>query len=107
MTGWSEERRMAHHRREREQFYAGLGVHPDTCTMDVVTADEVPAPSESDVEARLPPPTLVMDASGLPSDYFAWPESTRKDYIRSNIPAYDQQRLYGSTGFVFEDPGAK
>ena len=61
MTGWSEQRRMAHHASVRKEYYDGLGVDPNTCTMYVVTADQVPAPPEPDVEARLPPPTLVMD----------------------------------------------
>ena len=80
---------MAHHASVRKEYYDGLGVDPNTCTMYVVTADQVPAPPEPDVEARLPPPTLVMDASGLPSDYDEWQEGTRKDYIMSTMPAYD------------------
>ena len=69
MDGWSEERRMAHHASVRKVYYDGLGVDPDTCAMDVVATDQVPAPPEPDAEANLPPPTLLMDARGLPSDY--------------------------------------
>ena len=102
MDGWSEERRMAHHASVRKEYYDTLGVDPDTCTMDAVTEAVSPA------EVRpTPPPALAMDASGLPSDYDEWPESTRKYYLRSTMSPCSQKRLYGNTDFVFEDPGAK
>ena len=70
--------------------------------MDAVTEAVSPA------EVRpTPPPALAMDASGLPSDYAEWQQGTRNDYLRSTISAYDQQRLFGTIGFVFKDPAAK
>ena len=71
MEGWSEERHMAHYSSEREQYYEGLGLDPDTCTMDVTHADAIQP--EPDVDGRpTPPPTLTMGADGLPADYFDW-----------------------------------
>ena len=43
----------------------------------------------------------------MPTDYYDWSDGTRKDYIRSTMSPCSQQRLYGTTGFVFKDPAAK
>ena len=107
MTGWTSQKRMAYFGRQREQYYQGLGLDPDACTMDVTHADAMPPQPDTDARPGPPPPTIFMGADGRPTDYHDWSDGTRNYYIRSTMSAFDQQRLYGTTGFVFKDPAAK